>query len=131
MIRKTSKKKKTTRKTTDRKKAPEKRYKKDPDAALEAERYENPIASRKMILSEIKREGALSFQSLAEHLNIQSDDQLDALGRRLRAMVRDGQLVQNRRGGYLPVDESHLVRGRVIAHPDGYGFLVPETGGDD
>jgi len=130
MTRRTSKKK-TTRKTPARKKAPAKRYKKDPDAALEAERYQNPIASRKLILSEIKREGALSFKSLAEHLKISSDDQLDALGKRLRAMVRDGQLVQNRRGGYLPVDESHLVRGRVIAHPDGYGFLVPETGGDD
>ena len=123
--------KKTTRKSPVRKKAPAKQYKKDPDAALEAERYENPIASRKMILSEIRREGALTFQSLAEHLGIREDAQLDALGNRLRAMVRDGQLVQNRRGGYLPVDESHLVRGRVIAHPDGFGFLVPETGGDD
>jgi ribonuclease R len=110
---------------------PRSRKRKDPDAALEAERYENPIASRKLILSEIKSEGAMTFQSLAEHLQMKTDEQLDALGRRLRAMVRDGQLVQNRRGGYLPVDEAHLVRGRVIAHPDGYGFLVPETGGDD
>jgi len=131
MTRKSSKKKKNPRQTAARNKAPARRYKKDPDAALEAERYDNPIASRKLILSEIKREGALTFQSLAEHLNLTKDDQLDALGKRLRAMVRDGQLVQNRRGGYLPVDESHLVRGRVIAHPDGYGFLVPETGGDD
>ena len=131
MTRKSPKKKKNPRKSPERKKAPARRYKKDPDAALEAERYENPIASRKLILSEIKREGALTFQSLAEHLNHTKEDQLDALGKRLRAMVRDGQLVQNRRGGYLPVDESHLVRGRVIAHPDGYGFLVPETGGDD
>ncbi|MGD2054283.1 MAG: ribonuclease R [Gammaproteobacteria bacterium] len=131
MIRKATKKKKNPRKSPERTKATTSRHKKDPDAALEAERYDNPIASRKLILNEIKREGALTFQSLAEHLNISKDDQLDALGRRLRAMVRDGQLVQNRRGGYLPVDESHLVRGRVIAHPDGYGFLVPETGGDD
>jgi ribonuclease R len=131
MTRKPSKKKKAPAKKTGRKKAPAKRHKKDPDAALEAERYDNPIASRKLILSEIKREGALTFQSLAEHLNISNDDQRDALGKRMRAMVRDGQLVQNRRGGYLPVDESHLVRGRVIAHPNGFGFLVPETGGDD
>ena len=131
MTPKSQKKKKAAPKAPARKKAPARRYKKDPDAALEAERYENPIASRKLILSEIKREGALTFQSLAEHLDISKDDRLDALGKRLRAMVRDGQLVQNRRGGYLPVDESHLVRGRVIAHPDGYGFLVPETGGDD
>ena len=137
MTRNSPKKKKNTRKTPARKKAPArkklpaKRNKKDPDAALEAERYDNPIASRKLIMAEIKREGALSFQSLAEHLNHIEDDQRDALGKRLRAMVRDGQLVQNRRGGYLPVDESHLVRGRVIAHPNGFGFLVPETGGDD
>ena len=131
MTPKSQKKKKAAPKAPARKKAPARRYKKDPDAALEAERYENPIASRKLILSEIKREGALTFQSLAEHLDISKDDRLDALGKRLRAMVRDGQLVQNRRGGYLPVDESHLVRGRVIAHPDGYGFLVPEAGGDD
>ena len=38
------------KKAPSRKKAPAKRYKKDPDAALEAERYENPIASRKLIL---------------------------------------------------------------------------------
>jgi ribonuclease R len=131
MVRKSTKKKKNVRKTSRSKKSPARPYKKDPDAALEAERYENPIASRKLILSEITQEGAMTFDSLAEHLKMQSDAQRDALGRRLRAMVRDGQLVQNRRGGYLPVDESHLVRGRVIAHPDGYGFLVPETGGDD
>ena len=131
MARKSKKNNKHAHKANFRKKASSKRYESDPDAALEAERYENPIASRKLILSEIKREGALTFQSLAEHLAITQDDQLDALGRRLRAMVRDGQLVKNRRGGYLPVDESHLVRGRVIAHPDGYGFLVPEAGGDD
>lgn len=131
MTPKATKNKKKISKTSPRKKTASKRYRKDPDAALEAERYEKPIASRKLILSEIKHEGAMTFESLARHLNIKHDDQLDALGRRLRAMVRDGQLVQNRRGGYLPVDESHLVRGRVIAHPDGYGFLVPETGGDD
>ncbi len=58
-------------------------------------------------------------------------EQEEGVSRRLSAMVRDGQLVQNRRGGYLPVDEKHLIRGRVIAHADGFGFLVPDEGGDD
>ena len=44
---------------------------------------------------------------------------------------RAASLVQNRRGGYLPVDEKHFVRGHVIAHADGFGFLVPDEGGDD
>ena len=103
----------------------------DPEARSEADRYENPIASRQLILSLVNEEGAMTQQALIEHLHMDGDDQIEALSRRLRAMVRDGQLVQNRRGGYLPVDESHLIRGRVIAHPDGFGFLVPEAGGDD
>ncbi len=131
MARKSTRKKKSADRAPRTKKAPARTRRKDPDAELEAQRYENPIASRNLILSEIRQEGALTFESLTEHLGIKTDDQRDALGKRLRAMVRDGQLVQNRRGGYLPVDESHLVRGRVVAHPDGYGFLIPEAGGDD
>ncbi len=45
-------------------------------------------------------------------------------------MVREGQLVRNRREGYGPVDKMDLVRGRVIGHPDGYGFLLAEEGGE-
>ncbi|MDH5766947.1 MAG: ribonuclease R, partial [Gammaproteobacteria bacterium] len=55
----------------------------------------------------------------------------EALRRRLKAMVRDGQLIRNRKDGFIPVDEDDLIRGRVIAHPDGFGFLVPDEGGED
>ncbi|MCA1788755.1 MAG: ribonuclease R, partial [Thioalkalivibrio sp.] len=54
------------------------------------------------------------------------EEQTEALRRRLRAMERDGQLLCNRRGGYLPVEQADLLRGRVIGHPDGFGFLVPD-----
>ena len=46
-------------------------------------------------------------------------------------MLRDGQVVQNRRGGYAPVQQTDLVPGVVIANPDGFGFLRPDAGGDD
>jgi ribonuclease R len=103
----------------------------DPDANLEADRYDNPIASRKLILELIHEHGALTQDSLAEKLRIHKEDALEALRRRLIAMTRDGQLIRNRRGGYIPVDDKHLIRGRVIAHPEGFGFLVPDEGGDD
>jgi len=104
----------------------------DPDAKKEAGRYENPIASRQLILKLINQyHTAMTMNELLDQLDMTSDDQYEALRRRLRAMVRDGQLVQNRRGGYISVDEDDLIRGRVIAHPDGFGFLVPEEGGDD
>jgi ribonuclease R len=41
-------------------------------------------------------------------------------------MVRDGQLVRNRREGYGLVEKMNLVVGRVHGHADGYGFLIPE-----
>jgi ribonuclease R len=55
----------------------------------------------------------------------------DALERELAALERDGVLLRNRRGDYCLVAKTDLVRGRVIGHPDGYGFLVPDQGGDD
>jgi len=103
----------------------------DPDAQLEAGKYENPVASRKLILQLIHEHGALTQESLAEKLGLTDPDVLEALRRRVIAMTRDGQLIRNRRGGYIPVDEKNLIRGRVIAHPDGFGFLVPDEGGDD
>jgi ribonuclease R len=103
----------------------------DPDAKQEARKYENPIASRTLILKLVRDYNAMTLSEMFEQLKMKSADQQEALRRRLRAMVRDGQLVQNRRGGYLSVDEADLIRGRVIAHRDGFGFLVPEEGGDD
>lgn len=103
----------------------------DPDAGLEAGKYDNPVASRKLIMQLIHEHGALTQDSLAEKLNINDDDVLEGLRRRLIAMTRDGQLIRNRRGGFIPVDEKNLIRGRVIAHPEGFGFLVPDEGGDD
>ncbi len=103
---------------------------KDPEAKLEANRYDNPVASRTLILKTITKAGMMTQSSVFEALQVRPDQE-EGVGRRLSAMVRDGQLVQNRRGGYLPVDEKHLIRGRVIAHADGFGFLVPDEGGDD
>ena len=57
--------------------------------------------------------------------------QLDALSRRVNAMARDGQVVCNRRGGYCVVNHEDLIHGRVIGHPDGFGFMRPDEGGDD
>ncbi|MGM0563938.1 MAG: ribonuclease R [Pseudomonadota bacterium] len=106
----------------------------DPNGAREASKYDHPTASREYILKIVREMGPpLSGADVADALGIspEDDDSLDVLEFRLKAMVRDGQLVINRRGGLIPVDEKDLVRGRVTAHPDGFGFLVPEEGGED
>ncbi|MHC9085947.1 ribonuclease R [Luteimonas sp. RIT-PG2_3] len=105
----------------------------DPHAAREANRYENPIASREAILQLISSaEGPQSAEQLAEQLGLTAPDRFDALGKRLGAMIRDGQLLQNRRGGFVPAERLDLIPGTVIANPDGFGFLRPDAGkGDD
>jgi len=105
---------------------------KDPNQAREAKKYENPIPSREFIMESMAEEAKpLRFQELAYLLDLHSDDHLEALRRRLRAMERDGQVIRNRRNGYCLVNKQDLVAGRVIGHPDGFGFLVPDEGGDD
>jgi len=104
----------------------------DPYAEREAEKYENPIASREFLLEMIKAHGSpMTFERLLLSLGYDDDERIEALRRRLRAMERDGQLIRNRKGGYVPLGKSELVRGRVIGHKDGFGFLVPDEGGDD
>ena len=103
---------------------------KDPEAKQEAKRYDNPVASRTLILKTIKEAGMMTQSSVFKALSVR-EDQEEGVGRRLAAMVRDGQLVRNRRGGFLPVDEKNLIRGHVTAHADGFGFLIPDEGGDD
>ena len=46
-------------------------------------------------------------------------------------LERDGKLLVNRKGELCIVAKLDLVTGRIQGHPDGYGFLVPDDGGDD
>jgi ribonuclease R len=46
-------------------------------------------------------------------------------------MERDGQIIRNRKGALCLAEKIDLVAGRVQGHADGYGFLIPDAGGDD
>ena len=104
----------------------------DPEAAREAEKYENPIPSRELILHHLAERGSpASREQLVEEFGLGTEDQIEALRRRLRAMERDAQLIYTRRGTYAPVDKLDLIAGRVSGHRDGFGFLIPDDGSDD
>src|SRR3990172_11977120 len=47
----------------------------------------------------------------------------------LRELCREGRLVRLKKNHYGLPDAQHLVIGRVQAHPDGYGFLIPQNRG--
>jgi ribonuclease R len=109
--------------------APEAASKKDPHAKREAKRYDNPIASREYIMEQLA-DGPLYADQIAAAVKIQKNQQ-EAFHRRLGAMERDGQIVRNRKGSYGLAQKMDMVSGRIIAHRDGFGFLVPDKGGDD
>ncbi len=104
----------------------------DPYAKREAEKYDRPIPSREFIIELLKEKNKpLNAEQLQQALKITEGDDLIALDRRLRAMLRDGQLIETRRGTFGLVDRMNLIRGRVIGHRDGFGFLRPEDGSED
>lgn len=104
----------------------------DPFAKREAQKYENPIPSREFILHSLQERGRpATYEQLAEALELTEDEACEALRRRLKAMERDGQLMRTRRGAYGLIDKMDLLRGRVIGHKEGYGFLARDDGGED
>lgn len=104
----------------------------DPYASREAEKYDNPIPSREFILQYLEdAQKPLRLKHLARMLDIDDEERLEALARRLKAMARDGQILRNRRGAFGLIQKMDLVKGRVIGHPSGFGFVVPDEGGDD
>lgn len=104
----------------------------DPEAVLEAQKYDNPIPSRALILQHLDKRGApASREQLCNEFGLHEDEDREALRRRLRAMERDAQVVFTRRGAYAPVNKLDLIAGRIQGHRDGFGFLLPDKGNDD
>ena len=104
----------------------------DPQAELETQKYEFPVPGRDVILAHLTSVGEpLPFKQLASALGVEGERDEESFSRRLRAMERDGQLLKNRRGHYGLLQKMDMIRGRVLGHADGFGFLVPEEGGED
>lgn len=103
----------------------------DPEHESEQARYENPLPSRALIAEVLEKDGPLSLETLIEHLHLKDEDSHEGFRRRLEAMVRDGELLKNRRGAYGQATAMNLVAGRVIGHRDGFGFLSPDEEGTD
>lgn len=98
----------------------------DPFAQREAGRYETPIPSRELILDTMAEQGVpLHEEALYGLLEISADEEA-ILGKRLRAMEREGQIIRNRKGALCISDKLDLIVGLVQGHADGFGFLIPD-----
>ena len=94
--------------------------------------YQHPIPSRDDISVAMEKVGRpLTLVALAAQFGIKSESHRKSLENRLRAMVRDGQLLRNRAREYCLTLHLDLVTGVVQAHRDGFGFLAPDDGSED
>ena len=107
-------------------------FSKDPHAEREAENYSNPVPSREYLLNFLAEIGhPVAHFDICLKLSLETADSVEAMRRRLIAMSRDGQIVINRKGLYGLAASMDLVKGKVQGNRDGFGYFIPEKGGED
>ena len=107
------------------------RRRNDPQSR-KARGYEVEIPSRAELLEFISEQaGPCELDELLEGLRVTDEAVADGISNRLRAMVRDGELVLTREERLGVPREMNLIPGTVIAHPDGYAFVRPDEDGED
>ena len=98
----------------------------DPNLELEKQRYDNPIASRELLLKHLSEAPEpLSPERLAKRLGMRTDEQRDALAKRLAAMVRDGQAIQGPKG-FATASEAERLAGLVRGRSNGDVLVIPD-----
>ncbi|RAH38783.1 ribonuclease R [Halomonas sp. SL1] len=101
----------------------------DLHASREAHKYDKPAPSREYLLARLEEYGKpITHEAMSEMLGLEDEDLQEAVRRRLSAMERDGQVLRNRRGAYALIDKLDLIKGRVLGHRDGIGFLLRDDG---
>lgn len=104
----------------------------DPNYAKELAKYDNPVPSREFILQIIRKQNSpMSKEEIFKTLAIVNEEQQEAMRRRLRAMENDGQLVFTKRKCYALLEKLDLLKGMVIGHREGFGFLQVEGKKED
>ncbi len=103
----------------------------DPFLERELARYGQALPSREFILEVLEKQGVpISEPKLVKLLGI-TPEESEFFHRRLSAMIREGQIICNRKGDICVTDKLELVKGTVLGHSDGFGFLAPDDGGAD
>lgn len=99
---------------------------KDPFLEREAEKYSSPIPSREFILSVLKEsKRPVKRQVLCREFSLVDEEEREAFRRRLKAMVRDGQLFKSPQG-YFPIIEEEIQQGTLVIEREGDGYALCE-----
>lgn len=98
-------------------------YKNDPNSQRESELYKEPVPSREYIKQVIEQANEdLKTKDLINTIGVLLQHQ-EGFKNRLKAMLRDGEIIQTKQKYYRIANQLPMVKGKVSAHPDGYGFI--------
>lgn len=89
--------------------------------------YDHGVPGANDILQALEERGVpAGFASLAKSFGLRDDKARKGLKKQLGKMVSRGQLLQNRRDEYCLLKKIDAITGKVSAHRDGFGFLLPD-----
>jgi ribonuclease R len=103
----------------------------DPHIEREKELYEYPLPSREFILKILNEQGVPVTELTLHGLLEITQEEKENFSRRLSAMMREGQIMCNRKGYIYVVEKLDLIKGKVQGHADGFGFLIPDDDSTD
>ncbi len=95
-------------------------------------RYKHPIPSPNELIDFLTDAGRpVKAGAILKAFELRGQRMRSLLEDRLYAMVRGGQILENRRGEFCLTAKLDLVTGTVSGHRDGYGFVVRDDGDPD
>ena len=94
--------------------------------------YKHPIHGPNELIDFLKEAGRpVRVDAILKAFGLKGQRMRSQLVDRLYAMVRSGQILENRRGEYCLTAKLDLVTGTVSGHRDGFGFVVRDDGEPD
>jgi len=72
----------------------------------------------------------LTMKELIKNFNISSENR-NSFRTLIRGLASDGEIIKIKGNRFGLPEKMNLVTGVVQGHPDGYGFVIPEDGGED
>jgi ribonuclease R len=91
-----------------------------------------PVPSRLQVLEYLTHTNRpASLQAICKHFQIDNDDAVKALSGRLERLGKYGNVLIDRKQRYGLPEKMDMIVGRVVGHPKGFGFVIPDQGGDD